>query len=68
MSEDARRVYFVSSEALDGAAIAGQPNLYFYDADQAAGRPPSSPSSRVGRWPKADRAPWGGNRKLITPG
>ena len=31
MSEDATRVYFASGEALDGAAQAGEPNLYLYE-------------------------------------
>jgi hypothetical protein len=37
MSEDARRVYFVSRKALDGAAVEGKPNAYFYDADTGGG-------------------------------
>lgn len=32
MSDDARKVYFASKEALDGAAVAGEPNLYLYEA------------------------------------
>lgn len=32
MSRDAKRVYFASKEALAGAAIAGRPNLYLYEA------------------------------------
>ena len=31
MSEDAAQIYFVSKEALDGDAVAGQPNLYLHD-------------------------------------
>jgi len=45
MSDDARRVYFLSSEALPGSgqnsegegARIGEPNLYLYDADQGGG-------------------------------
>ena len=45
IGEDARRMYFVSQEALPGSgqnsegdeAIAGQPNLYLYDADEEGG-------------------------------
>jgi DNA-binding beta-propeller fold protein YncE len=32
MSEDLQRVYLVSEEALDGAATAGEPNLYYEEA------------------------------------
>jgi hypothetical protein len=31
-SEDAKRVYLISREARDGAAVAGKPNLYLYQA------------------------------------
>jgi WD40-like Beta Propeller Repeat len=37
MSKDARRIYFVSNKDLGGAAIEGEPNLYFYDADAGGG-------------------------------
>ncbi len=45
MSEDARRVYFVSNKAIPGSgqnsegaeALEGQRNLYLYDADQGGG-------------------------------
>lgn len=33
MSSDARRVYFVSEEVLATGGVAGEPNLYLYDAD-----------------------------------
>lgn len=36
-SEDARRVYFLSKAALGGAAVAGRPNLYLYQAGAAGG-------------------------------
>ena len=32
MSEDASKVYFVSTEALGGAAVAGKPNIYLHEA------------------------------------
>jgi hypothetical protein len=32
MSDDASKVYFVSTEALEGAATAGKPNLYLHEA------------------------------------
>jgi sugar lactone lactonase YvrE len=34
MSQDASRVYLVATEALDGAAVAGEPNLYLYEEGQ----------------------------------
>jgi hypothetical protein len=37
MSEDLSRVYFVSEKALDGAAVAGKPNLYLGQEDEEEG-------------------------------
>ena len=35
-SEDATRVYFVSTEVLAGSALAGKPNLYLYESESEA--------------------------------
>jgi hypothetical protein len=37
ISEDARRIYLVSSEVLDAGASAGKPNLYLYEAGEGGG-------------------------------
>lgn len=37
MSEDARRVYFVSREEIDGKGSAGAPNLYLHNSDGTGG-------------------------------
>jgi hypothetical protein len=34
-SEDASRIYFVSSEEIDGEGVAGQPNIYLYQREQS---------------------------------
>jgi hypothetical protein len=36
-SEDARRVYFTSTEVKAAGAVAGKPNLYFHEAGQGSG-------------------------------
>jgi hypothetical protein len=35
-SEDASRIYFLSSEAIEGEGVAGKPNLYLYEPGQSA--------------------------------
>ncbi|HEX8688832.1 MAG TPA: hypothetical protein VF729_01155, partial [Solirubrobacterales bacterium] len=37
MSEDASRIYLASTKALEGGAVEGQPNLYFYEAAEGGG-------------------------------